>query len=189
MLGPVDRPSPAPSGAPPRSATSNRSRCPPRCRRIRLEPGVSAPVVSADSTGGERREDAAGRKTGNGSAVARDRDRSSPDHRCSAAPRGVKPLSQNSGTTLATVCCKRFRSTADSCARVSRARALFLQPDSTPDWSAYAARARRSSTVELRSVSRRSKRPAQSEARSGTASMLAAVASPSSARTSTASSR
>jgi hypothetical protein len=55
--------------------------------------------------------------------------------------------------------------------------------------AAQAARARRSSTVEPRSVSRRSNRPAQSEERSGAASMLAAVARPSSARTSTASSR
>ena len=53
----------------------------------------------------------------------------------------------------------------------------------------YAARALRSSTVEPRSVSRRSKSPAQSDERSGVASRLAAVASPSSARTRTASSR
>ena len=128
VLGPADRPSPAPSGTPPRSATSSSRRCPPRRRRVRMEPEVAATVVPADSSGGERREDAAGRKTGNGSAVARDRDRSSPDHRSSAAPRGVRPLSQNSRATLATVCCKRLSSTADSCARVSRARALFLRP-------------------------------------------------------------
>ncbi len=52
-----------------------------------------------------------------------------------------------------------------------------------------AASARRSSTVDPRSVSRRSNSPAQSDVRSGWASRLAAVASPSSARTSTASSR
>ena len=55
--------------------------------------------------------------------------------------------------------------------------------------ASQAARARRSSTVDPSSVSRRSKRPAQRDDRSGTASRLAAVASPSSARTSTASSR
>jgi hypothetical protein len=55
--------------------------------------------------------------------------------------------------------------------------------------ASQAARARRSSTVDPRSVSRRSKSPAQSEERSGTASRLAAVARPSRARTSTASSR
>ena len=53
----------------------------------------------------------------------------------------------------------------------------------------YAAKALRSSTVEPRSVSRRSKSPAQSDERSGAASRLAAVVSPSRARTSTASSR
>ena len=52
-----------------------------------------------------------------------------------------------------------------------------------------AASARRSSTVDPRSVSWRSKRPAHSDERSGAASRLAAVVSPSRARTSTASSR
>ena len=55
--------------------------------------------------------------------------------------------------------------------------------------SSQAASARRSSTVEPSSVSRRSKRPAHSDERSGAASRLAAVVSPSSARTRTASSR
>ena len=55
--------------------------------------------------------------------------------------------------------------------------------------AAQAASARRSSTVEPRSVSRRSNSPAQSEDRSGAASRLAAVERPSRARTSTASSR
>ena len=62
------------------------------------------------------------------------------------------------------------------------------RPDDRDSWL-HAARARRSSTVELKSVSRRSKSPAQSDERSGGASRLAAVARPSSARTSTASSR
>ncbi len=54
---------------------------------------------------------------------------------------------------------------------------------------AQAASARRSSTVEPSSVSRRSKRPAQSDERSGVLSRRAASARPSSARTRTASSR
>ena len=53
----------------------------------------------------------------------------------------------------------------------------------------YAASARRSSTVDPSSVSRRSKSPAQSDERSGAAPKLAAVPSPSKARTRTASSR
>lgn len=55
--------------------------------------------------------------------------------------------------------------------------------------SGYAARARRSSTVDPSSVSRRSNSPAQSDERSGAASRAAAEPRPSSARTRTASSR
>ena len=62
------------------------------------------------------------------------------------------------------------------------------RPDDGDPWS-QAASARRSSTVEPSSVSRRSKSPAHSDERSGQASRLAAVARPSSARTRTASSR
>ena len=63
-----------------------------------------------------------------------------------------------------------------------------LKPHPLPSVS-YAARARRSSTVEPSNVSRRSKRPAHSDERSGELSRRAASARPSSARTSTASSR
>ena len=73
-------------------------------------------------------------------------------------------------------------------ARRSARRLGEDRPDDR-DPRSHAASARRSSTVEPRSVSWRSKSPAQSDERSGSASRLAAVARPSSARTSTASSR
>ncbi len=83
-----------------------------------------------------------------------------------------------------------------SAERLARAREALaarhqVEVDRPDDGDAgrQAASARRSSMVDPRSVSCRSNSPAQRDERSGEASRLAAVASPSRARTSTASSR
>lgn len=68
-------------------------------------------------------------------------------------------------------------------------KAGWVCPQAPRGEAAQAARARRSSTVDPSSVSCRSNSPAHKDERSGAASRLAAVESPSSARTSTASSR
>ena len=173
------------------STTSPRSAFAPGATTISVSPAASTrisatPVGSADSSQLERDARLAQpRESFVGERVLPD----CADHRhLGAEPRARDRLVRAFPARVAREGRARDRLTRPRQALAARDEVEVDRPDDR-DAGLQAASARRSSTVEPSSVSRRSKRPAQSDERSGAASRLAAVASPSSARTSTASSR